>query len=142
RPAPRTKGDAFDPSAVPRAPGAPLPLGATPPSAPLASTGNPVVDEQIQFGSGPMPLRPTAAAAAPQPSVAATSAGDPRFEYESAYAFLTQRRYEEAEMGFRRFLQSNPRDRLAPEASFWLGETYLQRSRFREAAEQFLLIST
>ena len=45
-------------------------------------------------------------------------------------------------MGFRRFLQSNPRDRLVPEATFWLGETYLQRSRYREAAEQFLNVST
>ncbi len=76
------------------------------------------------------------------PSVAATSVGDPRAEYELAYSYLTQRQYEQAEMGFRRFLQSNPRDRLVPEASYWLGETYLQRSRFREAAEQFLTIST
>ena len=45
-------------------------------------------------------------------------------------------------MGFRRFLQSNPRDKLVPEATFWLGESYLQRSRHREAAEQFLNVST
>ena len=45
-------------------------------------------------------------------------------------------------MGFRRFLQSHPRDRLAPEATFWLGESYLQRKRYREAAEQFLNVST
>ncbi|MFD0464354.1 tetratricopeptide repeat protein [Microvirga aerilata] len=28
-----------------------------------------------------------------------------------------------------------------PEATFWLGETYLQRSRYREAAEHFLSVS-
>ena len=52
-----------------------------------------------------------------------------------------QKQYDQAEMGFRRFLQSNPRDKLVPEATFWLGETYLQRSRYREAAEQFLNVS-
>ena len=78
----------------------------------------------------------------PGPSVAATSVGDPRADYDAAYAYFTQKQYEQAEMGFRRFLQSNPRDKLVPEATFWLGETYLQRSRYREAAEQFLNVST
>ena len=45
-------------------------------------------------------------------------------------------------MGLRQFLQSHPRDRLVPDAIYWLGETYLQRNRPREAAEQFLRIST
>ena len=45
-------------------------------------------------------------------------------------------------MGFRQFLQSYPRDKLAPDATFWLGESYLQRQRHREAAEQFLKVST
>jgi tol-pal system protein YbgF len=45
-------------------------------------------------------------------------------------------------MGLRQFLQSHPRDRLVPDAIYWLGETYLQRNRPREAAEQFLKVST
>jgi tol-pal system protein YbgF len=45
-------------------------------------------------------------------------------------------------MEFRRFLQSHPRDRLVPEATYWLGESYLQRNRPREAAEQFLNVTT
>ena len=44
-------------------------------------------------------------------------------------------------MGFREFLQSYPRDRQAVDATYWLGESYLQRQRYREAAEQFLKIS-
>jgi tol-pal system protein YbgF len=39
-------------------------------------------------------------------------------------------------------LQSHPRDKLTPDATFWLGESYLQRQRHREAAEQFLKVST
>jgi TolA-binding protein len=36
--------------------------------------------------------------------------------------------------GVRRYIQSHPRDRFVSDATYWLGESYLQRSRFREAA--------
>jgi tol-pal system protein YbgF len=67
--------------------------------------------------------------------------GNPRADFDTAYASFAQKDYDQAEMGFRRFLQSNPRDQMVPEATFWLGETYLQRGRYREAAEQFLNVS-
>jgi tol-pal system protein YbgF len=92
--------------------------------------------------SNPIPSPAPSLSANASPSVAATSVGDPRSEYQNAYAYFTQKQYDQAEMGFRRFLQSNPRDKLVPEASYWLGETYLQRGRHREAAEQFLNVST
>ncbi len=162
------RSDVFDPSAAPDAPGAPRPLGSTAPSAPLASADSlspmPVpsgaidgigelIEDEEGAGGAPLELAPASRTAAipqapaavaprPAPSVAATSVGDPRSDYETAYAYLTQRQYDEAEMGFRRFLQSNPRDKLVPEASYWLGETYLQRGRYREAAEQFLNVTT
>ncbi|MGO4573634.1 tol-pal system protein YbgF [Microvirga sp. 2TAF3] len=173
QPQPQRRSDMFDPAVDPNAPGAPRPLGSTPPSAPLtAEVGRPMplpggqassMDELIQeddvamdaapldlnpagrtaaIPSGAIPSAPATVPVARGPSVAATSVGDPRSDFETAYAYFTQRQYEEAEMGFRRFLQSNPRDRLVPEASYWLGETYLQRSRYREAAEQFLNVST
>ncbi len=59
-----------------------------------------------------------------------------------AYAAILRKEYEQAEMGFRQFLQSYPRDRLATDATYWLGESYLQRKRYREAAEQFLKVSS
>ena len=40
------------------------------------------------------------------------------------------------------FLAANGSHRLAPDAIFYLGETYFQRSRPREAAEQYLKLST
>lgn len=156
---PQRRSDVFDPTEAPGAPGAPLPLGSAAPSAPLASSetaggiGELIEEDEMAVGAAPLDLNPAGrtasippAASRPvpgaSPSVAATSVGDPRADYETAYAYLTQRQYEEAEMGFRRFLQSNPRDRLVPDATFWLGESYLQRNRFREAAEQFLNLST
>jgi tol-pal system protein YbgF len=164
-PQPQRRSDVFDPSEVPDAPGAPRPLGTTAPSAPLASAEavspmpmpsgaiggieDLIEEDEDAAGAAPLDLDSRTAeipqAPAPvtsRPSVAATSVGNPRSDYETAYAYMTQRQYDEAEMGFRRFLQSNPRDRLVPEASYWLGETYLQRGRYREAAEQFLNVST
>lgn len=165
-PQPQRRGDAFDPAQTPNAPGAPLPLGTTPPSAPLASSDivspmplpggaiadlieNGGMDEGAELAEEPdltgrTAAVPPASVAAPRasPSVAATSLNDPRAEFETAYAYFTQGQYDHAEMGFRRFLQSHPRDRLVPEAAYWLGETYLQGGRYREAAEQFLNVST
>ena len=169
---PQRRGDAFDPSTAPNAPGAPMPLGTTPPSPPLlpsvvagvtpgpggplprgAIDAGPTIESLIDDEDGPppgaAPLDLSAAgrvAAAPPPraapSIAATGSGDARADYDAAYSYILQRQYEQAEMGLRQFLQSHPRDRLVPDAIFWLGETYLQRGRPREAAEQFLRVST
>jgi tol-pal system protein YbgF len=119
----------------------PLPGGA------LSGIGDLIEDEETPPGAGPLDLNGTGRTAAVQapparPSVAATGSGDPRADYDAAYAYLLQKQYEQAEMGFRRFLQSHPRDRMVPEATYWLGESYLQRNRYREAAEQFLNVST
>jgi tol-pal system protein YbgF len=149
---PPRRGDAFDPGEAPNAPGAPRPLGTTSPSAPLppgASIGS--IIENDGGPGAPLDLNQArgAGAAAPgsparpaSPSVAATGSTDPRADYDSAYAYILQKQYERAEMGFRQFLQSHPRDKLTPDATFWLGESYLQRGRHREAAEQFLKVST
>ncbi len=156
---PQRRSDVFDPSEAPGAPGAPRPLGATQPSAPLSSPGAPMplpgaalsgidqlIEEEAAPATGPLDLTETSRTApVPRrtgPSVAATGTGDPRADYETAYAHFTQKQYEQAEMEFRRFLQSHPRDRLVPDATYWLGESYLQRNRPREAAEQFLNVST
>ncbi|MGE7469573.1 tol-pal system protein YbgF [Bosea sp. NPDC003192] len=134
------RGDAFDPAGQPGAAGAPRQLGQ-------------VIDEEFagDQGQGPMDLssvgRPVPDGALPSatprgPSVAATGqAGSPRELYDVAYAHVLRKEYERAEMSFREFLQSYPRDRLAADATFWLGESYFQRRRYREAAEQFLKIS-
>ncbi len=160
---PARRSDIFDPSEHPNAPGAPQTLGSTQPSAPLdgsGSAGAPLalpgsrlssIDDLIAIdegepGGGALDLERTGRAAPMPPrtgpSVAATGSGDPRADYEAAYAYILQKQYEQAEMGFRKFIQSHPRDRLVPEATYWLGESYLQRNRPREAAEQFLTVST
>lgn len=160
---PGRRGDAFDPGQNPGAPGAPRVLGSTTPSAPLplpggalggsagpGSIGDILDEDAPPAAGGPLNLgaiqRGEPGAPPPParsgPSVAATGSPDPRADYDSAYAYLLQKEYERAEMGFRGFLQSHPRDKLVPDAVFWLGETYAQRNRQREAAEQFLKVTT
>ena len=145
-PRPR-RSDAFDPNADPNAPGAPRPLGTTPPSAPLVrESPAPLAHEQpaagapLELGKGPPP--------APQPSgPMVTGSGvamldQPREQYNAALQAFQAGQYPEAETGFKAFLAANPAHRLSPDAIFYIGETYLQRSRPREAAEQFLKVTT
>ncbi len=103
--------------AEPPAPGAPLELGKGPPPAPQPS-GPTVV------GSGVAML------------------DQPREQYNAALQAFQAGQYPEAETGFKAFLAANPAHRLSPDAIFYIGETYLQRSRPREAAEQYLKVTT
>lgn len=108
-------------------------------AAPAAPAGQPRV----------IPLTPQAPAStvqpiqAPSPQVAALpQASAPKAEYEEAIGMLKQGQYDAAERGFSDFLAKNPKSPLAASAVYNLGETYYLRARHREAAEQFLKIST
>jgi tol-pal system protein YbgF len=140
------RGDAYDPSTQTGAVGAPRALGGG------ASIGSIIEGEDSSLsGQGPLDLQgvgrgaPQGALPGPdsrgQSVAAASRTASPKEAYDAAYAHVLRREYEQAEMGFRQFLQSFPRDRLAVDATFWLGESYFQRQRYREAAEQFLKIS-
>lgn len=143
---PQRRSDAFDPSTQVGAAGAPRPLN--------GGIGGIIEEEFANDGSGQGPLdlqgvgRGGPGGGIPQPaprsaSVAAASGPATAKEaYDAAYAAILRKEYEQAEMGFRQFLQSFPRDRLAIDATYWLGESYLQRKRYREAAEQFLKVSS
>ncbi|PPD13936.1 MAG: tol-pal system protein YbgF [Methylobacterium sp.] len=119
--------DAFDPVTSPAAPGGPRPLtpglpGSGDISAPLDVTRNP------------------RAAVAPLPQTGPS--GDPRVDYEAARTLLEQGSHAEAEGAFREFLRAHPRDRRVADATFFLGESFLMRTRYREAAEQYLTVTT
>ncbi|HZO46738.1 MAG TPA: tol-pal system protein YbgF [Xanthobacteraceae bacterium] len=177
-PAPGRRGDAFDPSQNPSAPGVGRVLGQVPAGgtqqAPVAQT-NPQYQAQPQYdddevgapggraAGAPLDLsRPPGAGgyqqggsandmqAPPQrgpggagAQVATLPPSDsPRDNYDMAYGYITRKDYALAEDGFRNFLRRFPSDRLVPEAQYWLGETMFQRQRYRDAAEQFLGVST
>ncbi len=160
------RSDAFDPDGVSDAPGAPRQLGtasATPPLAEPAPARRRGADDS-SFSEGapaaaPLDLgaaagRPVAgmnpavagtnpAASVPRATASLPAAGtEARSEYDAALSYVTLKQWDQAETAFRRFLGAHARDRLAPDATYWLGESYLQRNKPREAAEQFLKIST
>jgi len=141
-PKPR-RSDAFDPNAEPNAPGAPQPLGATTPSAPLArpAPASPPAGAPLELGKSPQPVQPAPTGPTIVNSGVAMLDG-PRDEFNAAVQAFQTGQYQEAEDGFKAFMTANPGHRLTPDAVFYIGETYLQRSRPREAAEQYLKVTT
>jgi tol-pal system protein YbgF len=145
--APRSRrSDAFDPNADPNAPGSPRPLGTTSPSAPLVRESPPPLAREppagapLELGKAPPPTPPPSGPMVVGSGVAMLD--QPREQYNSALQAFQAGQYPEAETGFKAFLSANPAHRLSADAIFYIGETYLQRSRPREAAEQFLKVTT
>jgi tol-pal system protein YbgF len=112
-------------------------VAAAPPSA-TAPTGPPRVIPLTPQ----VPASTVSPAQAPAAQVAALPQTTPKSEYEEAVGLLKQGQYDAAEKEFSDFLAKNPKTPLAASALYNLGETYYLRSRHREAAEQFLKIST
>jgi tol-pal system protein YbgF len=133
-PAAPRRGDAFDPTLNPNAPGAPHTLGSIPP-APGSRPG-----EMADAGTGV----PQAPRNAPAGAAVATlpPSQTPKDEFDLAYGYVLRRDYALAEESFRAFLSKYPNDRLSGDATFWFGESLFQRQRFRDAAESFLNVST
>jgi tol-pal system protein YbgF len=165
---PGRRGDAFDPTLSPNAPGAPRPLGTTTPSAPLAQSVEPyeppVGAPGGRAAGAPLDLSTLSGMPSGDPSVGSTAApggehpaprhpggaqvatlpptDSPKDAYDLAYGYVLRKDYALAEEGFRAFLRRYPSDRLASDALYWLGESLFQRQRYRDAAEAFLNVST
>jgi tol-pal system protein YbgF len=171
---PRGRGDAFDPSQSPGAPGAPRVLGqgdnrsAPLPGGPLGGASSAIIDE-ANDPSAPMDLlnprrsraasSPSAASETPRgpiapqvatpqvamqsdPAPTTVAPPSPRTDFDAAMAALRANQLDVAENGFKDFLQRYPTSQLVPSATFNLGDLYARRGRHREAAEQFLKVST
>ena len=155
------RSDAFDPNANPHAPGAPRQIGTTTASAPLSSPPRGAVDLNAAPGqpldlsknsaNGWQPPAPAVIAAPAEAQTAAVSTvahtpnvaqSGARLDYDLAIGHYRAGQYEAAEKAFGDFISRNPKDKLASDAIFFLGESYFQRNRHREAAEQYLKIST
>ncbi|MCZ4280807.1 tol-pal system protein YbgF [Kiloniella laminariae] len=61
----------------------------------------------------------------------------PKEQYDFAFGLLRQARYDEAEQAFSTFVERNPEDTLAGNATYWLGETYYVRGDYQQAAVTF-----
>ena len=64
--------------------------------------------------------------------------GDPEAIYERSYESLLRRQFNDAEVGFRSFLDQHRDHSLAGNAQYWLGETYYVQGDYKQAAQAFL----
>lgn len=166
--APGQRSDAFNPALNPNAPGAPRELGNASVAAPIQNPDQPVgapggrapgapLDLSTLAGNPPQENVTTANAPAPaqqqlppagNPNATGTRlatlppSASPKDEYDMAYGYVLHKDYALAEQAFRDFLRKYPDEQLVPDAQYWLGETLFQRQRYRDAAENFLAVST
>ena len=88
---------------------------------------------------------PVASAPATGPTIVGSGVAildQPREQFNDALQAFQTGQYQQAENGFKTFMTANPGHRLTPDAIFYIGETYFQRSLARQAAEQYLKVTT
>jgi tol-pal system protein YbgF len=71
-------------------------------------------------------------------TAAVVQPADPRSAYDQAYGYVVAGDYRSAESSLKQFLADYPKDKLAGNAHFWLGEAYFARGAYRDAADSFL----
>lgn len=64
--------------------------------------------------------------------------GTPKQQYDFAFDLLRKQDYAKAETAFREFIKRSPKDPLAGNAQYWLGETYYVRGDYQKAAVEFM----
>jgi tol-pal system protein YbgF len=129
-----------------RAAGAPLDLSTLAGNAPAAEPPAPVPAQGApQLAAG----QPQAAQPPPRNTSAVGTqvatlppSASPKDEYQLAYGYVLHKDYALAEQAFRDFMRKYPKERLLPDAQYWLGESQFQQQHYRDAAESFLAVST
>lgn len=103
------------------------------PVSPPLGGGSAAVGDDISFPSSPGAAA-DAGLAAPAPSA------DERASYEAAFDVLKAGRYDDSARAFAQFLQAHPNGSYAPNARYWLGESYYVTGNYQLALEQFQLL--
>ncbi len=149
-PAQGRRGDAFDPSQNPNAPGAPRALGGGQMPIPAAAVGSPGGRE----AGAPLDLAnvgPRSSGGYPATGNAPLNTGGlttlppsatPRDEFDLGIGYMQRKDYALAEETMRSFTRKYPSGALTGDAQYWLGESLFQRQKYREAAEAFLGVTT
>jgi tol-pal system protein YbgF len=147
----RRRGDAFDPSQNPNAPGAPQALGGgqlpLPSEAPIGAPGGRAAGEPLDLANTGGGRNPASALPSRNPNAigalaTAPPSQTPRDEFDLGIGYMQRRDYALAEETMRNFAQRYPNDPLIADSQYWLGESFFQRQRYRDAAESFLAVTT
>jgi len=117
-----------------------LPPGALagPPTGPMGGP-TPIFGTLTPPGAAPPGRSPELASAAPaaRPPGGNLPGGSASEQYNYAFGLLKQANYPAAEEALKAFVEAHPKDPMAGNAQYWLGETYFTRNRFMEAATTF-----
>ena len=106
----------------------------------LEGAGGPVLEPPPQAGVSTTPRAPTVQEPAPSVYGDAGSLSKTEGErgaYETAFDALKGGRYAESAQLFQAFLQAYPSGSYAPNALYWLGESYYVTQNYALAQEQF-----
>jgi tol-pal system protein YbgF len=154
-PGTRRRGDAFDPSQNPTAPGAPRALGGgqqpLPAGPQIGAPGGRGAGEPLDLSNtggrypqaAPQPAQPGYAAPAGAGGLATLPpSATPRDEFDLGIGYMQRKDYALAEQTMKNFAQKYPNDPLLGDAQYWLGESYYQRQQYRDSAEAFLAVTT
>jgi tol-pal system protein YbgF len=151
QPQTRRRGDAFDPSQNPSAPGAPRALGGgqlpIPSEAVVGAPGGRGPGEPLDLGNVGGPRDPGGAVPPRDPGATAAlttlpPSATPRDEFDLGIGYMQRKDYALAEETMRNFAQKYPADPLLADSQYWLGESFFQRQKYRDAAESFLGVTT
>lgn len=115
----------------------------------LAADPNAPTAAQREANAAPAPPPPAPRASPAAPSVTGQQlaalpvdvklpAGSAKEQYDYAFDFLKRNDYARGEAALRQFLEKNPKDQLAGNAQYWLGETFYVRANYQEAAVEFM----
>jgi tol-pal system protein YbgF len=150
----RRRGDAFDPSQAPNAPGAPQALGGgqlpIPAEEPIGAPGGRGAGEPLDLANTGGPRNPPGALPPqaprnPNPGGGLTTlppSATPKDEFDLGIGYMQRKDYALAEETMRNFAQKYPSDPLTADSQYWLGESFFQRQLYRDAAESFLAVTT
>ncbi len=153
-PSGRRRGDAFDPTQNPNAPGAPRALGGgqlpIPAEAPVGVPGGRDAGYPLDLAHTGGAGNPPGALPPPPPRNTNATGGlttlppsaTPKDEFDLGIGYIQRRDYALAEETMRNFAQKYPSDPLIAESVYWLGESFFQRQLYRDAAEAFLGVTT
>lgn len=148
----RRRGDAFDPTQNPNAPGAPRALGGgqlpIPAEAPVGAPGGRAAGEPLDLANTATAAIPATTPTTPRPPAVGTRlttlppSAAPKDEFDLGIGYMQRKDYALAEETMRNFAQKYPSDPLIADSQYWLGESYFQRQQYRDAAEAFLGVTT
>ena len=115
--------------------GAPAQAG-VPPMLPPQAQQQPPVDPNVVIGSDQPPMLNDPATNVTGDETGAVST-DAAGLYEQGFAEIKREDYDAAEKSFAQFMKEYPTHALAPNALYWLGETFYVRKNYDKAARAF-----